>query len=108
MLLAATHSEDPADAILLVTGDTDLVPAIDAVRNAFSLAVVVAAPPMRHQEHLNAKASIYLRVGKRHLKYAQLPLQIQNKHGYYLSPPDGWITVSGPSQNSARREKDAV
>jgi hypothetical protein len=107
MLLAAARSEDPADALLLVTGDTDLVPAIDAARDIFDLPIVVAAPPMRHQEHLNAKSTIYLRVGKRHLKYAQLPRQVQNQHGYYLSAPEGWISVSGPTQNSPRRGNDA-
>jgi uncharacterized LabA/DUF88 family protein len=108
MLLAASQLEDPAEAILLVTGDTDLVPAIEAARGVFGVPVVVAAPPMRHQEHLNATATIYLRVGKRHLKYAPLPLSIQNQHGYYLSAPDGWIVVSDPStQGSARRGNDA-
>lgn len=101
MLLAAAQAEDPPGALLLVTGDTDLVPAIEAAQTAFGLPVVVAAPPMRHQEHLNSKASIYLRVGRRHLKFAQLPPQMENRHGYFLSAPDGWITVSGSGQNTA-------
>ena len=63
-----------------MTGDTDLVPAIEAARDVFDLPVVVAAPPVLHQEHLNAKASIYLRAGKRHVKYAALPTMVMNQH----------------------------
>jgi hypothetical protein len=73
----------------------------EAARYVCGLPVVLAAPPMRHQEHLNSKASIHLPLGTRYFKYAQQPRQIEDQHGYYLSPPDDWIAVSGPEPRDA-------
>lgn len=89
-MLKAAAAPDAPDALLLITGDTDLVPAIAASQETYGREVIVAAPPSRHQEHLNARSDHYLRVGRRHLKYSPLPSTLANASGYQLAPPDGW------------------
>lgn len=91
MMEAATGADPPA-AVMLVTGDTDLVPAIEAVRSR-NMTVVVAAPPARHQEHLNQAADIYLRISRTDLRHSPLPAVVHRPDtGYPLTPPTGWDT----------------
>jgi uncharacterized LabA/DUF88 family protein len=88
---ASEPAESRPDVIILITGDTDLVPAIDAVRNRFGVRVAVAAPPARHQDHLGSCSDVYTRIGRRHLKYAPLPaVVIRPDNGYPLTPPGTW------------------
>lgn len=78
-------------AALLVTGDTDLVPAIEAAKLR-GVKVIVAAPPGRHQEHLNAVADVYLRINKPDLKHSPLPaVVVRPDTDYPLTPPPGWL-----------------
>lgn len=89
-MLRAAMGPDSPEALLLVTGDTDLVPAIEAAQE-HGKQVIVAAPPARHQEHLNAVADAYLRVGRRQLKYSPLPGVVESSvNGYPLTPPPSW------------------
>ena len=96
---AAKPEEQRADVQLLVTGDTDLLPAVEAVRS-YGVQVVVVAPPARGltREAFTAVASRYLRVRRRHLRDCPLPdpvLRPTNDGGEYpLRPPDGWISPS--------------
>lgn len=92
MLRLAAAPETRPGAVLLVTGDTDLVPAIEALQEEYGMTVIVAAPPARHQEHLNAVADCYLRVGRRQLKYSPLPaVVVRPDNGYELTPPGTWV-----------------
>lgn len=94
-MLKAVGTNPAADVFLLITGDTDLVPAVQAVQDT-GRPVIVVAPPARHQEHLNQVADVYLRIGKRQLKYSPLPeLVMGGPTGEYpLSTPDGWLNPS--------------
>lgn len=84
-----------ADIQLLVTGDTDLIPAVRAVRS-YGVDVVVIAPPARGRtrESFTAIASKYLRVNRRHLRDHPLPDPVlrptSRGEEYPLRPPGGW------------------
>ncbi|WP_419921767.1 NYN domain-containing protein [Candidatus Poriferisodalis sp.] len=84
-----------AEVQLLVTGDTDLLPAVRAVRSC-GIEVVAIAPPARGRarESFAAAASKTLRVRRRHLRDHLLPdpvLRPTSTGGVFpLRPPDGW------------------
>ena len=99
MLEAARPDEQRADIHLLVTGDTDLLPAIRAARSC-GIEVVAIAPPARARARgsFNAVASKTLKVRERHLRDNLLPdvVELITPHGetYPLRPPDGWTPSS--------------
>jgi len=80
---------------LLLTGDTDLVPAVRKVRE-YGVEVVVVAPPSRGRtkESFLPVASKFMRVSKRHLRDNLLPDPVLKPTGsgeiYPLRAPDGW------------------
>ena len=79
------------DTALLMTGDRDLVPAIEKVRSEFSKKrVVVAFPPMRTNDDLRGAANAYIHVTEVELKKSLLPLEIPTLGGYVLRCPKEW------------------
>jgi hypothetical protein len=78
---------------LLVTGDTDLLPAMRASR-AVGVRVAVASPPARGRtrETMQREADNYQRVFKRHLRNSPLPgLVYSAVNDYPLTPPGSWV-----------------
>ncbi|MXX44250.1 MAG: NYN domain-containing protein [Acidimicrobiales bacterium] len=88
-----------AEVHLLVTGDTDLIPAIRAVR-AYGVEVVAIAPPARGRSRSSfaAVSSKTLRVRRRHLRDHPLPDPVVRMScdgtEYPLRPPDSWAPPS--------------
>ena len=88
-----------AEVQILVTGDTDLLPAVRAVRS-YGVDVVMVSPPARGltRESFMPVASKYLRVNRRHLRDHPLPDPVlrptSSGEEYPLRPPDGWIRPS--------------
>lgn len=83
-LLAA----NACDTVVLVTGDTDLVPAIRAAKRMYPVAGVgVAFPFMRHNAELRAIADYAFKIGQRDVQRAQLPAQIHVNGGTLAKPP---------------------
>lgn len=79
------------DTALLMTGDRDLVPAIEKVRSEFSKKrVVVAFPPMRTNDDLRGAANAYIHVTEVELKKSLLPPEIPTLGGYVLRCPKEW------------------
>jgi uncharacterized LabA/DUF88 family protein len=77
----------------LITGDTDLVPAIRTARQA-GVHVVVVAPPARGRtaDTMRNAANNYLHVYRRHVRDALLPeVVLSPVNNYLLTPPDGWV-----------------
>lgn len=78
------------DTAVLVTGDTDLVPAIRAAKRMYPDRLVgVAFPFMRHNAELRAVADYAFNIGQRDVQRAQLPVQIQ-VDGAIISKPPTW------------------
>jgi uncharacterized LabA/DUF88 family protein len=78
------------DTVVLVTGDTDLVPAIRTARRMYPGHLVgVAFPFMRHNAELRAVADYSFNIGQKDVQRAQLPMQIHTQ-GKVLTKPAAW------------------
>lgn len=78
------------DTAVLMTGDTDLVPAIRTARRMYpECRAGVAFPFMRHNAELRAVADYSFNIGQRDVQRAQLPLQIV-VNGRILTKPASW------------------
>lgn len=76
------------DTAVLVTGDTDLVPAIRTAKRMHPANPVgVAFPFMRHNAELRSVADYSFNIGQRDVQRAQLPLQIQVGSNVLTKPP---------------------
>jgi uncharacterized LabA/DUF88 family protein len=92
----ATHMlvdayQDNFDMAMLISGDSDLVPPINAVHKHFKQKrVFVAFPPKRHNASvaLAAKGSIF--IGRKKLMDSQFPAIVMKKDGYKLQKPKEW------------------
>ena len=82
---------DRFDVALLISGDSDLVPPIKAVRVHFpGKRIVVAFPPERLSRDLENAANLSIRVWSNKLKKAQLPDTVQRADGYLITRPEQW------------------
>ena len=96
---AVKPPDQRAQVQLLVTGDTDLIPAIRAVR-ACGVEVVAISPPARGRarKSFGIVASKTLRVFRRHLRDHPLPGLVLRPTGdrgsYPLRPPSDWTPPS--------------
>jgi uncharacterized LabA/DUF88 family protein len=79
------------DAAIIVSGDSDLVPRIEAVKMHHpQIEVTVAFPPKRFSSHLARVADKTLRIFDRTFAGCQLPDQIVKRDGTILSCPPEW------------------
>lgn len=89
MLLDA--EEDLYDIAILVSGDSDQVPTVKAIRARHpGRKVVIAFPPMRVSKDLQAVAAAHFVLGRKHFAEAQLPQFVQGDNGYLLFQPAEW------------------
>lgn len=84
--------EDQFDTAIVVSGDSDLVPPIRAIRNCFPhKRVLVAFPPGRSSVDLRNAANGQFLITKGLLRKAQLPARVASRHGdYILERPANW------------------
>jgi uncharacterized LabA/DUF88 family protein len=79
------------DTALLISGDSDLVPPLRAVRTRFpDKRAIVAFPPGRSSVQLKNAASGQFIISKGHLKKSQLPDEIVKPSGHALRRPAKW------------------
>ena len=93
MMLDAMH--DRFDVALVVSADSDLVPAIEAVRSEFGKIVVIVHPPRRHGAQLVAVADAEGFISRSWLNQSQFddPLILTKPNGKqrtFVKPPN-WI-----------------
>lgn len=92
--------EDRYDKALVISGDSDLVPAIKAVRATFPTKQVVAVIPVgRKSEDLKQTCDFYMRMKTKHLKDSRFPDDIDIGNGRFLSCPNPWRQTALPGQN---------
>jgi len=83
--------EDRYDSALLVTGDSDLRPAIAAVKRLRPAKRVIAAfPPGRHSRVLARAVDGYFPISHTKVRNAQLPPTVFTKGGVRLNRPVYW------------------
>lgn len=82
---------DAYDIAILISGDSDLVPAIRLVNENFAPKfVTVAFPPMRSNITVSNAATGSYPLGRKKLKDSQFPETVTSLSGYELKIPDEW------------------
>jgi uncharacterized LabA/DUF88 family protein len=78
---------DKFDLAMLITADSDMIPAIKAVkRQRPDLKMIAAAPPARHSSELEKAADGYLRIGHAKVRQAQMPDAVYSPGRTYRRP----------------------
>ena len=79
------------DTAIVVSGDSDLVPPIRAIKATFPMKrIVVAFPPRRSSNQLRQEAHAAFVIGRKVLKDSQLPDRVTKAGGQVLVRPQGW------------------
>jgi len=83
--------EDAYDTAVLVSGDSDLIPSIRAVRQVFpSKQIRVVIPVGRAAEAMKREADFCQRMKEKHLRTSLLPWEIRLDGGRTISCPREW------------------
>ncbi|SMN00514.1 hypothetical protein SPONN_1745 [uncultured Candidatus Thioglobus sp.] len=83
---------DRYDCCYIVSGDSDLVPPVEIVKQSFpAKKVVIAHPPKRKSNELCKVADGFFAISKSKIQTSQLPNIITNKRGSQLTKPKLWI-----------------
>jgi len=79
------------DVAILISGDSDLVPPIRAIRCFFTTKKVLAVfPPDRSSKALKETAHASLSLGRKKIQDAQFPDRIILPSKHVISAPEGW------------------
>jgi uncharacterized LabA/DUF88 family protein len=85
---------DKFDVAILISGDSDLVPPIRAINDAFNnknKRVTVLFPPKRFNNSVSYVAKGSEIIGRKRLKDSQLEDRVKKADGYILTKPIEWI-----------------
>jgi uncharacterized LabA/DUF88 family protein len=82
---------DNYDTALLISGDSDLVPPVLAIREFFpQKRIVVAFPPRRTSIQLERMANVSFVIGEAKLRHSQFPNEVAKPDGFVLRRPSEW------------------
>jgi uncharacterized LabA/DUF88 family protein len=92
----ATHMfvdamKDRMDDAILVTGDSDQRPTVDALRKVFNKRVIVCFPPRRYSKNLEDGASESFFAPEEHYRKSQFPQVVDVAGGFTVVKPDRWF-----------------
>ena len=80
--------EDRYDKALIMSGDSDLIPAVKSVKSTFPTKdIVVAVPIGRRAEELKLECDSHMRIRLKHLRDSRFPEEIDIGDGQFLSCP---------------------
>jgi len=80
------------DKAIIISGDSDLIPALQAVKTKFPLKTIhLLFPPNRASESLKKVADSYSRIKEGHLRGSQFPNVIDLGNNQALSKPSEWV-----------------
>lgn len=89
--LMDSFARNEGDSVVLVTGDTDLIPAIRMTQALFPRCKVgVAFPFMRHNAELEGVADYSFKITQKALQRAQFPQKITLPGGTEIVKPASW------------------
>jgi len=84
--------ENRYDTALVITGDSDIIPSIKAVRKMFpAKRIGVAIPIGREAEEIKNVASFYVRLKEKQFKTSLFPDEIDIGDGQKLVKPSTWV-----------------
>jgi len=82
---------DECDSVVLITGDTDLAPAVKTAKHVFSYKdIIFAFPYKRKSDELAKIASSSFKIHKRNYIQHQFPDPLTLSDGTIISKPSGW------------------
>jgi uncharacterized LabA/DUF88 family protein len=82
---------DDYDSAILISGDSDLRPAVASVKRVCPEKRIIAAfPPRRHSTSLARAVDGYVSISTAKVRKAQLPTRIVTAGGVILERPDYW------------------
>jgi uncharacterized LabA/DUF88 family protein len=82
---------DRFDVAILISGDSDLVPALKAVKEINPKKQIIACfPPKRHSNEIKNLTSGQIHIKEVDLRNCQLPDEIPAKNGYVIKRPEKW------------------
>ncbi len=83
--------DDIYEKAIIVSGDSDLIPTINATKAKFPLKIIhFLFPPNRTSESLKKVADSYSRIREKHFIGAQFPDDIDLGNGQSLTKPSEW------------------
>ena len=89
--LLGDAQDDSFDMAMILSGDSDLATAVQAVRRRYpAKRVVIAFPPARDSVQLRKVASGWFRIGRKTLKDSQFPDRVAKADGFVLKRPEEW------------------
>ena len=88
--------DDRFDVALIVSGDSDLVPAIESVKIRYpDKRLIVAFPPKRRSYDLEAAAHSSFSILNSQIRASRLPNPVVTSEGIELRAPMGWVPSNG-------------
>lgn len=89
--LVEVFATGESQTVVLVTGDTDMIPAISAARRLFpDQKIGVGFPFLRHNRELAQHADYSFKIDQRSLLRAQFPPRVRLRDGSEIVRPAGW------------------
>ncbi|MFC1808327.1 NYN domain-containing protein [Candidatus Omnitrophota bacterium] len=86
--------EDSYDKAIIISGDSDLIPAIKAVKSKFPLKEIkILFPPRRRMVELTTVCDSSAKIKEKHLAAAQFPDTIRLGENARLDKPSKWTEV---------------
>lgn len=83
--------QDKYDKAFIISGDSDLIPSIEAVKSAFpNKQIGVIIPIYRSAEQLKQTCDFYMKMKEKHLQSSMLPDVIDLGKGKKLERPQSW------------------
>jgi len=94
VLMDAFHQR--YERIYIVSGDSDLVPAVEAAKAVNPRSrIIIANPPKRKSEELCRAADASFSIKEKNLRLSQLPDTVKSKKGVELTRPAQWTKRAG-------------
>ena len=83
--------ENKYDKAIIISGDSDLIPSINAVRNTFpNKQIGILIPIGRRAEELKQASDFYMKMKEKHLASAIFEQKIQTNENEFLVCPPEW------------------
>lgn len=83
--------QDRYDAAAIISGDSDLIPAVEAVKATFpTKRVGIITPPGRAAEELRQVADFHMKIKEHHLQSSLFPVELDLGNGQKIECPQAW------------------
>ena len=90
--LFQTAMDNSWDKALIISGDSDLIPAIEAIKSSYPLKRIgIVIPIGRRAEELKNVSDFYHKIKEKHLSSCQFPDKIEISGSQFILKPPSWI-----------------